>query len=390
MILINKTKIKRLIITIILMFGFFEPQYFLSANIKWVCIIYDVFKLFSYFVSAFLFLILVKNKKIPKTVILLIFFIFTLIISTMINRISLLIPAVLYCYNIFSICVCMYYLLLKDKNTFIKGMRFIFNTLVFINFITIIMFPAGMYEDITTNTGANWFLGYDNMHIIYLLPCIFFNYVYNEINKRNSLISYFMISVCYISCIIRFSATSLVGMTILGLYFVPFFKEFIKNNYKKIVIVILVLNFLIVICRIQNVFEYIIVDILGKTLTFTDRVYIWDYVIEFIKNKPLFGYGFQSSEIRFLMTNVYQSYHAHNEILEIIYKSGLIGMSIITFMCVALKKHIYNIKIENIKIIIMVFTIVYLIMFITEYYDIKNFIYLFILAEYFREDIKDD
>lgn len=44
------------------------------------------------------------------------------------------------------------------------------------------------------------------------------------------------------------------------------------------------------------------------------------------KTKKFLGYGVENSLMRLNKTNMFQSYHAHNQILEIIYKSGLIGL----------------------------------------------------------------
>lgn len=386
MISINKNKLKYILLTFIIMIAFFEPQYFLSANIEFAHKVYSILKYFSLLFSMIFLIIMIKSNKVSKTIIAIAMFLGALLMSTIINNFSLLKAAINYCLNILSMCICMNYLYKKNNESFIIGMRIIFNLLVLINFLSIIIYPSGMYIDISTNTGENWFLGYDNLHILYILPCIFFNCIFDSLRNRKSVISFFMIVVAYASCIIRFSATSIIGISVLLMYFIPFLKKIIIKNYKKIILCILIVTLLIVICRIQNIFQYIIVNLLGKSLTFSGRIFIWDYVMEFIKNKPILGYGYEISQIRFLKTTIYRSYHAHNEILEIIYKTGIVGMLIFCYICLLLKNNAFSIKNINIKALIFTFTIVYLIMFITEYYDLNYFLYLFMFTECLKEE----
>ena len=81
-----------------------------------------------------------------------------------------------------------------------------------------------------------------------------------------------------------------------------------------------------IILKIQYLFDWLVVQILHKSLTFTGRTIIWDRVLVLIKRKPLLGYGFQTNEIVSNYLGNRAFVHAHNTILDIVYKGGLLTL----------------------------------------------------------------
>ena len=72
----------------------------------------------------------------------------------------------------------------------------------------------------------------------------------------------------------------------------------------------------------QNLFSFIIVDILHKSLTLSLRTYVWDNYIDKILKRPLIGYGYNAPDLYDIRqkTNLY----AHNHIIQEIYNGGII------------------------------------------------------------------
>ncbi|MDE6848097.1 MAG: O-antigen ligase family protein [Ruminococcus sp.] len=123
------------------------------------------------------------------------------------------------------------------------------------------------------------------------------------------------------------SSTSLVGYAV----FLLLIFLFNKNNKKlpKLlslrtgVIAVLVFFVLIVILRMQNLFSFIIVDVLNKDLTLHNRTIIWDRTFELIEKKLYTGYGYMSgTSYGELMNNIYFA-HPHNYLLYIIFTGGI-------------------------------------------------------------------
>ena len=382
--LMKKSNLILYVFSIIFILPFFQPQYFNSNKITLVIYSFTFFRYVSYLFMIYSFYVLLKNKKITSTFIYLCLFLLIYLFSTFFNSTHLLIKCFVNCLNIIALFINLSYLFEKNKYVVTNALSFLFGSLVFINFLTIIFFPSGMYLDLSSGYYENWFLGYDNLHILYIFPCIFFNILNFKINRKKSLPLLFIL-VSIVSVVIRWSATSLVALLFLIIYFIDPLKKFVLRNYKKILIFVLILNFLIVIFRVQNIFEYIIVDLLNKSLTFTGRTYIWDNVISFIKEKPFLGYGFELSSFRYLKTSYFRAFHAHNEILEIIYKTGFIGFFVFVILNCNYLNKISKISDDSIKIIFILFTISYYFLAVTEFYSIINYIYLFAIVNVFVE-----
>ena len=137
------------------------------------------------------------------------------------------------------------------------------------------------------------------------------------------------------------------------------------------------------IFRLQNLFEFLIVDVLHRNLTLTDRVFIWDCVIEYIKHKPLFGYGYEYKSIRLLKTNPI-SYHAHNQILEIIYQTGFLGLICISLIVYESIKSLNKYKSYKLSKFLILSLFILLIMMLTEAYAYNTFIYICVLCSNFN------
>ena len=133
-----------------------------------------------------------------------------------------------------------------------------------------------------------------------------------------------------------------------------------------------------VIFRLQNIFSFLIVNILKKDLTFSNRTYIWDYIINYIKSKPIFGYGIQESSIRYNISNVYQAYHAHNLILELLYRGGFVLLIIFVYMVYLTVRKLKN-NDNNLSRFFMWSMFVYAIMLLTEFFEPINYIYLLVI-----------
>lgn len=244
-----------------------------------------------------------------------------------------------------------------------------------------------MYVNNVVGYTENWLLGYRNLHILYILPAITISFINSYFKKdKLSLRNYILIVASFMSLYITKSSTSMIGIFLVIVFII--LSNIIKTdnkmykilNIKSYFITYIVLFFSIVIFRIQNLFKFLIVDILEKDLTLTGRTYIWDYVIEFIKDKKLLGYGLEDSMVRLRKTNYWVSTHAHDQLLEITYKTGIIGLLIYIFIMIKSFKEIYKYRNNVVGKFISVIMLSYLIMMLTEFYSLDMCMYLFVLC----------
>ena len=373
---IKKNNFKVLTLYILLLLPFFGPRGTIVINQTVTKVLYTYFPIA---ISLLMFAMLLKTKKISHVNVLIIFFFMYLIGITFLRKGD--ITSIIHT-SIKSIGICLLfdYGLRNDTKIFIKSIYILLTILLCINFITIILFPSGMYISDTSYTG-NWFLGFRNVHILFIFPAIIFNKTNSYLSNSKSKISNYIFTLfCLLSLVLAGSSTSSLGVFCIFVYMLLENKPIMKKiNIKILTIIFLILYLSITIFRLQNMFEYLIVNILNRNLTFTNRIYIWDQVIQYIKLNPILGYGIEFRKIRLLKTNPI-SYHAHNQILEIIYQSGFIGFAI-AFLATFIKfKKLQKNSTEYISRFLSFAMFVFFVMTITEAYAYDYFIYLLVLC----------
>ena len=276
-------KINLKVIFLIIMLIPFFPSTYLETQTSWAKDFYNIFLIIDYVIIIFMYL---NNKDYKNLFFILYFMLFgiTVVFSTLINDGEVL----QYLKQFFSFLMIILFFnisMKKYKEKFLKAVSTYFLLINIINLITIIKYPEGMYIN-SANAWANWFMGYKNGFVLYLIPSIISSYLYEKITKNKiSLITLTTIIISIITIFLIDSSTSIVGLFIL--LFTLIFSKSIKNikifNLKTCIIIYLILFFAIIIFRVQEIFEYLIVDILDRNLDFTNRTYIWDTALNYIK-----------------------------------------------------------------------------------------------------------
>ena len=355
---------------IFLIIPYFQVPY-LVENYHITNTLYNLYMIFSFFVIVCM---TINKKAYSKILNYIGVLMIVLLFSTIMNKGNLL-----FCFetiiSIFGLCLITDYGIRNDKKYFFEALKNFLSILVLINFLSILIFSNGMYMR-STGYIENWILGYKNTHILFIIPCILANYIYTFICSKRNVFSHFMLFIGVLSTIIVNNTTGLIGLLLIVL-FVLFKKIFdntsVMNVYNYFIVhIILFISF--VILRIQNLFSYIIVDLLHKDITLTGRIYIWDKALEYIKYKPLYGYGNISFKF-----NEY-IYSTHNAIIGILHKVGIIGlMSYIVVVFQSIKK-IWENRNTYIAKLISVVLFSYLVMMLTEAYNFNYYMYIFVIA----------
>jgi O-antigen ligase len=262
----------------------------------------------------------------------------------------------------------------NNTKTFLNSFEFLLFILAFINLITILLHPDGLYVN-STGYYSNWFLGYKNTHILFLMPLTLISlsnsYLkFNRLKFRN----YIVILLSIVSTVLVENSTGLVGLLIIISFItlpkkIKDFKIFNIMNYFMVYISSFIF---IVVLRLQNYFSFFIVDFLHKDLTFTGRTYIWDSVIETIKYKLILGHGLVTFHY---MANVYTT---HNSLLDLLYKTGIIGF--VSYIIIIYKslKELYKYRDYKIAKFISIVLFTYFIMMLTEAYPYDFIIFILI------------
>lgn len=382
----KKINILKFVLYIILIFGFFKPRSVFLYG-KYINLAYTILPIIS---TIIIFMLSLRKKKISKSIIYMAIYMLILIISTLINDgdISSAITTVV---NSLGLVLIVNYGLRYDTKIFLRSISFYLYLLVMINLLSIFAYPNGMYVD-SNFYSENWFLGYKNIQILFILPAILFNFINSYYNyDKLTIKDYILLIVSVFTLIYVNSSTSIIGISIILIY-VIMSKILTKLNFlniKNFIIAYVVSFFSIVIFRIQNLFAYIISSLFSKDVTFTGRIYIWDSIINFIKNQPILGYGVEYKNIRYYKTTLVHSYHAHDQMLEIAYETGAVG--IITFCMMAWNslKKLLKYKDNKIARFISITMLVWFVMMLTEAYNLEYFLYFFIVSDCIESLIKN-
>lgn len=378
---IKRKDIANFILYFVLLFSFFKPDYF-NYNFIFLSKIYIILQILSG--MTVIVLILIK-KKYPTIINYILLFLIILLFSTYINdgNITNCLKSVL---QIIILSLIVDYGIKNDTKTFLNSFEFLLFILSFINLITILIYPTGQYVN-STGYYANWFLGYKNTHILFIIPLVLISisnsyFKFNKLRIRN----YIVILMSIISTILVANSTGLVGLLIIILFVV--LPKSIENSKIFNILnyfIVYILSFIsIILLRLQNCFSFFIVNFLHKDLTFTGRTYIWDSVINAIKDKLMLGHGLVTFQYNI---NVYTT---HNSLLDLLYKTGIIGFASYILIIYKSLKELYKYRNHKIAKFISIVVFAYFIMMLTEAYSYELIIFIFVFCYNVKYLIKED
>ena len=216
----------------------------------------------------------------------------------------------------------------------------VYSVLLVINSISVILYPGGITALDT------YFLGHDDTLLYWLILYIIFTFMYQQCCKNKKEILLVCTFVSGTSLLILKSISGILCMIIFILFY-----NIIGKSKKLLIssnIAVLVLNVGIVIFKIQKIFSFFIVNILHKSIDLTGREKIWNRVLYWVMQKPIMGYGYETSEIlqkKFMLTDgsYFHFAHCHNFLLQITYTMGGIGLLIfLVIYFIAWKKMFEN------------------------------------------------
>lgn len=366
-----------IVLLIFIILPFFKPDIIVSYpklnNISYV-----------YLTLSFLFILVeyIKKKKLSKFLLVYILFAITILFSTIYNdgnifkacfdllqQIGIIMAVELYCNgNIMKL---------------LKALVIVFFALTIVNTFSFLIFPYGLSITEITNTPI-YFLGIDNRFSFVYLPGLCIISIFDLIkNNKITFITYLYLAITYITFIYFWSAGALLAETLLVVFYLFFYKKI--NIKPTIYYYINIVSFIsLVYFRIQNIFKFIIVDILHKDLTLSSRTLLWDKSILLIKEHPVLGIGIQKSST---MLQKISAYHSHNHFLNVFLQSGIVGLSLYLVLIYLSFKKLADYKNEIISKIISFTIFTILIMLLADTFDITCNLILLIALGYNVEKI---
>ena len=366
----------------LLLFPLLEPK--ILEQIEVIDLIITLMKLVSF--TWILFLYVRKCRKVDKFILSIIACYFVGLISTMFNG-TWLYLAIVRLINIVAMVLLVKILLEEDPMLCFDIFLPLLEILLYANLFSIFLFPNGMYTSpygVDKIWTENWILGLDNAQVPYFIIGIAIAVVrdyYRFDGFKISYRSWCLITVCFVTVFCRWTVTNIVGMiVILPMILMP--KLFTKSKLLNIItylIIIAIFFFAVVIFRFQDYFEFVLQQVLHKSVTFHNRVFVWDRAISMISMNPWLGYG----EIGEANTWGYLGHiHAHNIFLQILFTGG--ALQLMFFLCMNIVVAMKLVKNNHHKIACFLSVLIFSVLIIDqmETYQSNMFFGVYALAFY--------
>lgn len=360
---------------ILILISFVPVPYLLQYNI-----IYYLFNFLRVIAASLILVNIIMNKlKISKFLILIILFYVLLILSTFLNSLNLwgVIQE-----SIFVILLCIFVdrciTHQKTRKDFFESIILIIEVLAYITLITVIFSPEGIYMNGEFMENHH-FLGNRNATIRTLFPGVSLSLIYSHIYyKRITLRTYSFAFVVFFTILIMGAVTSIIAFSIIIIFMLFIYRIKIPTwvNIRLFFIIYIVLFFLIVVLRVQNSLSFFIIDVLDRDITLTGRVQLWDRGWSYIKLSPVWGYGFENPTI---VRSKFSASSAHNYTLDLLYRGGVFLLLIhLEIIRTCIKRLMENVNDKLVQIISFSF-FSYFIMWLTEPFITSGFMLMFII-----------
>lgn len=372
-----------------LLIWYFEPQYFREDFIPLVHNIFVLGRIGSALIICgiiFFKMIRFKDYKPSALYIYILFEESILIISSILNPdankiFQVLIDNVLL---IMPFLGGIDYLFQKKPVKIINILLLISEILLYCNFISMILFPNGLYNITIGSTRKYYLLGQQNLTILYIMIGLVTSLLQSQYvtKKRFSIRTFVLFTVCVYMEIVIKSATGFVGLLIfVGIFLLTEFKH-IVIDLRWGMLVSAVIFFVFIVFERQEIFSTIIIDILHRDITASTRTIIWEKALQYILQKPLLGFGVEANEIAILRFGYITP---HNRCLYMMYRGGIILLSAFIVMIFRSGQKLSIFKFERASVYITSALFALIIQMQFESYDTSIFYILFIMAFHVKD-----
>lgn len=297
---------------------------------------FDIFRGVSFLIIVLWYVI--ERKPVSLIVVLLAIWRAFLVYSTFVHKGEVYL-SIMESFSIISVILLYDAAYNNRKLLFLSAQLFCFELAIYINFLTEILFPDGLYTTVSTIVHtSNWFIGYYNGHSAFFIPALMFAWLYWE-RTRKMLRPLLLTAAIYASAILVWSGGVILSLSCMTLVFLFFRNRTKLLNYYTYWIMHIAFFVGVYVLHIHEWFDWLLVGILGKLNSLTFRIDLWKRTLKLIAKSLFIGYGVQSSFTRAAEVYLAHGVHAHNMLLEQLYQGGLVGLALwVTVIIVAGRK----------------------------------------------------
>ncbi len=216
-------------------------------------------------------------------------------------------------YQLFEMIIVLCYSFRQRGKDAYRALYYVALIYVYANFLTLMIFPEGMF---TSSAGSirsrvQWLFGSKNNIPIYITLFSFVVLIQERRRATSKLFAAVTILVSIYSSVsagdsgrmfMEGSSTGIVTgfLTICTAFLCLIFsskknvERFALLSIKKIILITTALNIILLGGVSIPVIKTLVVDVLGKNLTFTNRTFVWANALEYICRAPFIGHGLKT------------------------------------------------------------------------------------------------
>lgn len=286
----------------------------------------------------------------------------------------------------------------RRKESFNKSLDFVFTLYTICQIVSMVLERLNIIWLKAEDGTPTYFFGPDNYSAFMIVPMLgvllYLGCKGSEKKefRKKDLILLGSLTVCYIWTGSVTAACALIILVVASMFIGSNQKVAKIFSIKGLLFLLGLALFLILTVNIQNYFLSIF-KLVGKGesgFTLNSRTYIWAQALQLIKQNPLLGIG-NLSESKMASHVLYGASHAHNIILELLLRTGIIGtISYLHFLIYPLIKYTrYYLRSKNAILLITVY--VYLVLSFMDFYPlIQAPIFLVSLIYICADDMKNN
>lgn len=315
---------------------------FFALKVGCISYVSNILNLLWYIGAVIVFLYdfsyILYNRKFNKLDFTMIIFYIFLLVSTLLNHGDL----VCYVKELISFLTTYFVIkfgLEKSPKKFINIFSTYLSLLLVLNTLsTIVFYPDAMFRD---NNNPIFFMGGDNTSVRLYIIAVLFSFMKKYIKNKKMVMPVVSLLNLFVFSMIRDLGGGKICFIILLLCtgYLIYGVNIPRKIMRKIIMVNVLLFFILVIVNKMSLFKFIIVDILHRNLSLTDRTIIWDITIKKIMSKPVMGYGMIDGLAFQSMLPYIIGVNAHNTYLMILFDGGIVlfAIFIISMIIVQMK-----------------------------------------------------
>ena len=233
-----------------------------------------------------------------------------------------------------------YFAIQSNTRTTLNSIALLFSVFCFINLVTMIAYPNGLYLSNLTHNKC-YFLGHKNQVLYFtLIPFIISVYYTVRDGTRISMRLIVDTAIMVITAILSRSSTGAIVTVgcIFGLVYCSTQKiKLPKLNTYLIVFGLWGITIALIFFQLQYHFAFLIEALLNKSLTLSSRTKVWHLALEEIALSPFFGVGYKTAAetaSHILLES------PHNSLISSAYYGGVIGIAMYALSILSVAKEI--------------------------------------------------